>query len=164
MSAPAMGAGFGFNADDLAREFRLGLEQLGDEVTRAGEAAFREVVFIVAGAIIVGDPALNAPGTPVDKGYARNAWTVALGAPELSSVEAPKGDATLPASGALALATLPRVAAATLGDVAWLANSAAHTPYLEDGRSKQAPSGFVRLVLAQLDAIGERAAAAVRES
>lgn len=78
--------------------------------------------------------------SPVDTGRFRGNWQPAIGAAPAGTLE------TVDPSGAATIAKIEAVAATMdAGDVAYLANNLPYAQRLEDGWSKQAPQGMVRL-------------------
>jgi len=78
--------------------------------------------------------------SPVDTGRFRGNWQPAIGAAPAGTLEA------VDPSGAATIAKVEAVTAAMkVGDVAYLANNLPYGPRLEEGWSKQAPQGMVRL-------------------
>ncbi len=106
------------------------------------------------------------PGTPVDTGFARSSWDGGVGAiPNNPAAGSPEEAEAR---------TLAAIATAKAGDTIYLSNNAPYIKRLEygfvgedslgryyvgfgpksvNGRSWQAPNGFVRLVLAQAQAV-----------
>jgi hypothetical protein len=78
--------------------------------------------------------------SPVDTGRFRGNWQPAIGAAPAGALEAvdPSGAATIAKIEAVTTAMEP-------GDVAYLANNLPYGPRLEEGWSKQAPQGMVRI-------------------
>lgn len=77
--------------------------------------------------------------TPVDTGRARGNWFASLSTPS-SEVD----DDAVDKSGAAAIAGIDRLAAGIkIGEVAWLTNNLPYILPLENGHSKQAPTGMV---------------------
>lgn len=106
-------------------------------------------VLLLFEAVSVGNQ--YSTGTPVDTGYARAAWTFALGAPNLT-VQAPPphtkgGVAVLPPPAA------PDVSALTLGATAYLTNPVGYVSLLEYGYTvplnPETPAGFVMQAVRQ---------------
>ncbi len=80
--------------------------------------------------------------SPVDTGRFRANWQHGYGVPNLATTEqTDKGDAT---SGRLEASIL-----SGYGDVTYITNSLPYAKRLEDGWSKQAPSGMVRITAAR---------------
>lgn len=78
--------------------------------------------------------------SPVDSGRFRGNWQPAIGAAPAGALE------TVDPSGAATIAKIEAVTTAMEpGDVAYLANNLPYGPRLEEGWSKQAPQGMVRL-------------------
>lgn len=86
--------------------------------------------------------------TPVDRGTARANWNVAEGAPDTSTDE---GATRSSVSGKKAQ---NRAAIASIklfdGDTAYIANGLPYIRRLEDGYSKQAPSGMVKVTIEEI--------------
>ena len=119
--------------------------------------------FVTWEALTVGNT--FSPGTPVDQGFAVNSWWVRIGrSPDGGTHPNPPttpnpGERLDPAAafqqGAI------EIAGAKFGDVLVFSNGAAYIIPLEFGHSPQAPGGWVRLTVAQWQAIVERVVAAM---
>lgn len=82
--------------------------------------------------------------TPVDQGEARSNWQASVNSPV--AIHTPDLDPT----GAGAIADISRTArAAKFGDAVYVLNAAPHIKKLEDGHSKQAPTGMVAVTVAE---------------
>lgn len=86
--------------------------------------------------------------TPVDTGFCRANWRFEIGAqpPQKAVVDRPKdfdGSTGTPPD-------MAAVMTADLGDTVWVFNPVAYAPRLENGHSAQAPSGMVRVTMAEL--------------
>lgn len=94
--------------------------------------------------------------SPVDTGRFRGNWQVAIGS-------IPGG--TLVLDDKAGTATIARVTAVALGlkagEVIYLVNNLAYALPLEYGHSKQAPSGMVRLTIAEFQGVVTAAAASL---
>lgn len=106
------------------------------------------------------------PGTPIDTGHARASWDGGVGSiPNRPAADSPQSAEAR---------TLAAIQTAKAGDVIYLSNNAPYINRLEygfvgedsrgrvyagfgpksvNGRSRQAPNGFVRIVLAQAQSI-----------
>lgn len=92
--------------------------------------------------------------TPVDTGRARGNWQVSVGSPAQTAV-----DATDKGGGATIEAAVPTVEGWDASKVAiFLMNNVPYISALEDGHSDQAPSGMVKITLAEFDAIVDSSA------
>ena len=88
--------------------------------------------------------------TPVDTGRARASWTVVKGhVPRLGT--APEEDAQ--GIAAERMANAKRAAGLNPGDKFIISNNVHYIGKLENGWSKQAPSGMVRLTIAEIKAL-----------
>lgn len=113
--------------------FFLDLRKFGAKTKKQAELIFRKVVLDLDQRVVL--------GTPVDKGTARANWNVSVNVPNLSN-DTEKRDP----SGSGSIGEVQRTAAlAALGDVIWLVNSLPYILPLEEGHSKQAPNGMVRI-------------------
>jgi hypothetical protein len=85
--------------------------------------------------------------TPVDTGRARGNWQVTIGAPAegILSNKTPVGTATVE-RGRRALDGLPDF------QIVWISNNLEYIQFLEEGSSRQAPRGMVRLTVLELRA------------
>lgn len=97
--------------------------------------------------------------TPVDTGFARGSWQ------PLRNGEGMLSEAKEDPSGGTAIARANLVAYwMRAGDVFMLINNAAYIERLEYGWSEQAPSGMVRITLAEAQSIAEGILAELGES
>jgi hypothetical protein len=89
--------------------------------------------------------------TPVDTGRARGNWQVAIGSVPSGTVEIDdkEGTATIGAVQAQGMGL-------KIGDVIYLANNLPYIERLEEGSSKQAPAGMVRLTQQRWQAIAHK--------
>jgi hypothetical protein len=97
--------------------------------------------------------------TPVDTGRARGNWHISIGQPEFTAnppEETDKGGSTtiVEANG--------KIDNANSGDTVYLTNGLPYVPVLEDGSSKQAPGGMVKVTAAELRPLTEQVAAKIR--
>lgn len=112
-----------------AREFALDLKKFGKVTRVQAETIFRKVAFELDYAVVL--------GTPVDTGRARGNW--------YPSLNTPSGEMSWDSfgEGASLARVTSTVASAKLGTVVWLTNNLPYILPLENGHSKQAPSGMV---------------------
>jgi len=96
---------------------------------------------------------------PVDTGRSQNAWQSSIERPQETE---PPPPALVADKGAAMERVLAQAAQALaglqLGDSSWIYNNVDYVPYLEEGHSSQAPSGFIDLALQRLAVSLERAA------
>ena len=97
----------------------------------------QDVAYTIAENIVVGGA--YSPGTPVDLGHARASWQMDLNGAPVSSGEAM-------AAGAVGV---------KLGDQVNMTNDAPYIRRLEYGWSKQAPAGFVRMIVNSFELIAD---------
>ena len=122
--------------------------QVGDWCRKAGsnaEKVVRKVALELFARVIL--------RTPVDTGRARGNWFPSIGSPN-QSVDThvdPTGSGSTGRAGAT-------VQSAKLGDVIYLTNNLPYIRRLEYGYSRQAPSGMVRLTVAEFKQIVDGAA------
>ena len=121
-----------------AREFALDLKRFGRVTRQQAEVIFRKIALELDYVVVL--------GTPVDTGRARGNWYPSIGAPSDTVDWESKGQA---ASIGRVTAT---VTSAKLGSVVWLTNNLPYILPLENGHSKQAPSGMVDLNLDRIAA------------
>lgn len=88
--------------------------------------------------------------TPVDTGRARASWNVNVEAPDFTP--APEGERSAQGAADEAMATLNRLANIGAYRVIYLSNGLPYIRALEYGHSKQAPLGFVRIALSEVEA------------
>lgn len=91
---------------------------------------------------------------PVDTGASRGAWTTSVGAPADSPDRLDK-------SGALAISEISEKTPPGAGQVTLLSNSLPYIFQLEEGSSKQAPAGMVRI---NIDRVQKMVDAAIRKN
>jgi hypothetical protein len=90
--------------------------------------------------------------TPVDTGRARASWTIEIG--KIDSTVAPEGQQPAmntwiaEAKAGAALATLTE--RAVFSEPIWIANSLPYINALENGHSRQAPAGMVKLSMEEV--------------
>ncbi len=94
--------------------------------------------------------------TPVDTGFCRAMWSVSINQPPVAKPVQP-GDAWKAIGGdaaaALAIGKIePVVMSVQIADRVWIYNATAYAPKLEDGHSKQAPLGMVKVTVAEMKA------------
>jgi hypothetical protein len=128
--------------NELREHFRdLAEEQVYDTMALLSLDLFRE---LVQGSREGGSGAVN--GTPVDLGRARGNWQIGIGAVPagLISAEDKQGAATITRESAKVLADALRQNPFQL---LWITNNVPYIERLEDGWSKQAPDGWIRLAV-----------------
>lgn len=114
-----------------AREFALDLKKFGRVTREQATLIFRKIIIDLDTRVVL--------DTPVDTGRARGNWFASLSTPS-SEVD----DDAVDKSGAGAIAGIDRLAAGIkIGEVAWLTNNLPYILPLENGHSKQAPTGMV---------------------
>lgn len=91
--------------------------------------------------------------TPVATGRARAGWGIALNTPQVATP--PQGD--YPAPG------VPDLSAVNGKQVVYILNNVEYVEALEDGHSKQAPAGMVRLAIAKAEIYVENAIATLEK-
>ena len=91
--------------------------------------------------------------SPVDTGRFRGNWALSVGAPEIVQREVvdPTGATTIRQEGA-------KLATYQVGPSVFLTNSLPYAIRLENGYSMQAPSGMVKLTVAEFQALVDQAA------
>lgn len=130
--------------------FAADVKKFSDKAKLAMPTVVRMIAMEVYGRII--------KRTPVDTGRARANWMLSLGNPDLATTESTDktGQTTL-ASG------LSQVAKYTDGSI-WITNNLPYIKRLENGWSKQAPNGMVRLTIAEFSSVVKKMAAQIRET
>lgn len=83
--------------------------------------------------------------TPVDTGRARGNWQVTIGSPAQQALATwdKTGDEVV-TRGVAAISLLPP------GQVVWITNNVEYIEFLEEGSSKQAPNGMLRITVEEL--------------
>ena len=96
--------------------------------------------------------------TPVLSGRARNNWNIATGTPDTGTT--PPGD--YPQNGQEAMARgVSQIADIQAGDVIYDTNALPYIPALEDGSSKQAPAGMIKVTVAEIQPLVRQIAAKI---
>lgn len=142
--------------DQLLATFKADIEKwkplLNNDCTRLVQG----VVQVFCENIVVGG--VYGPGTPVDTGYARSSWWVAV-----NELTGERTVFTVDKSGqaALAEATVTLIGVQA-GDVIYILSNTVYMRRLEYGHSQQAPKGMVRVVLANGQHIVDELASRIR--
>lgn len=118
-----------------AREFAIDLKRFGQVTRKQAEVIFRKIALELDYAIVL--------ATPVDTGRARGNWYPSIGAPSASADWESKDKSGTASIGKVT----STVSSAKLGSVVWLTNNLPYILPLENGHSKQAPSGMVDMNL-----------------
>lgn len=124
-----------------AAQFRIELENLGEEVT---DQAVLEVTKAVALRGLSG----VVLKSPVDTGRFRANWNVAV-----ESIDYSVSEATDKSGGATISKGTATINAVEPYRVIWLTNNLPYAERLEGGHSKQAPAGMVALTAAELESM-----------
>lgn len=123
--------------------FTAQLNAFDDRVRGRLDQVIQSIAFILAEGIVVGNQ--YGPGTPVDTGFCRNNWVLALNSEPAGTLQQRPAGAT---KGEFPPADTKIAATMKLGDTLRMANNAVYAKALEFGHSKQAPVGMVRIVIA----------------
>lgn len=86
--------------------------------------------------------------SPVDTGSFRASWTVSVGSPNYRYERGGATGSPMPAP------SYPGIVGFKLGESVYVTNAAPYALRLENGWSKQAPSGVLRVTLASLRTLG----------
>lgn len=131
--------------------FALSMRELADRYKRDLAAVVTQAVQTLGERVVV--------RTPVDTGYARNAWWSGVdGQPSSNPVPPTKGQRGVPNSAGGTQDLQPESFVNAPGRVWNLRNSAAYIGRLEYGYSAKAPEGMVRRTVAEWASIVEEAA------
>lgn len=126
----------------LDGSFSAQLQQFAEATKEALDLTLRDVVFLVGRRLVT--------MSPVDTGRFRSNWQVSTGAPAAGEIAEIEGAAE----------TLDRILLAagdlSYGEVAYIVNNLPYAIPLEYGHSTQAPSGMVRVTLADFQNIVDR--------
>ena len=127
-----------------AREFSI---QLLDEFDELVE----EKLTVVVQKIAIEGLSRVVMKSPVDTGRFRGNWTVSINSESdaISSNTDPSGGPTIAAGSAVANGI-------SMPQVIWLQNNLPYGPRLEDGYSKQSPTGMVAVTVAELQTMFAR--------
>ncbi len=115
--------------------FKHDLSKFKKKTTRMTEQVFKGTVISLFGKIVA--------RTPVDTGRLSNSWRPTVNRPSKSSQKASPD------------AILKTVSNAKLGDSIYLVNNLPYAQKIEAGSSKQAPTGMVRVTVAEYQKIIE---------
>lgn len=94
--------------------------------------------------------------TPVDTGRARGNWNVSTGTPDASADDA-MTEAGVAAKKAEGVSMINEIDFAK-GEDLYVTNGLPYIQALEDGRSKQAPAGMIKVTVAELKPVAEQIA------
>lgn len=117
---------------DNFRNFSIACDRFAAKMKLGVTTVQKRIAFDLYGRIIA--------KTPVDTGRARASWTIASGSP----------DRTVAAQGGLPAPQIPLGLLVKPGETIWIANNLPYITALEDGHSKQAPSGMVALSIEEI--------------
>lgn len=95
--------------------------------------------------------------TPVDTGRARANWNVALSQIN-RDIDAGRSRKDVESNKAAGMSVIARMKA---GNILYLTNSLPYIPRLEEGSSKQAPSGMAKITAAEMKPLAQRIAAKI---
>ena len=128
--------------------FSLALRQFADKAGRNAELVFRKVSIDVLSRLVL--------RSPVDTGRFRANWQIGIGSVGyiLDSFDV-SGRKTIAEGTA-------RIEKINLGQSVWISNSLPYGPRLENGYSKQAPSGMVKVTVSEYQQLISRAVSEVR--
>jgi len=141
------------------RQFDLVLNDFGKNVVPKQHLKFqKKVAFKVLSSVVlrtpVGNPSLWAPSSlPLPPGYvggrARGGWQVSLNVPREADLENvdPNGSKTIAAG-------VGAMSSARPFGIIWVSNNTPYIQPLEVGWSSQAPTGMVRVALAEIATFG----------
>lgn len=121
-----------------AKEFNLKIHKLAKDLTEDQVSAFTRKIALEVLAGVVGM-------TPVDTGRARGNWQTTIGTKPASSVLGWQGRDPV-SDGISVLQKLPPF------PLVWITNNVVYIVPLEEGHSKQAPTGMVSVTLAAIKA------------
>lgn len=124
--------------------FALDLRKFAKKAGNNAESAIRKIILSVDYGVI--------DISPRDKGRFANNWNVSINSIDKSTTE------ETDKSGELAKARAKSVMLSfKLGDTAYISNSLPYAQRLEDGYSKQAPAGMVKVTLVQYQSFVKKA-------
>lgn len=123
--------------DKSLKEFNLEIDEFVKNIPKEAIAFQKKIVLEALRKLVM--------RTPVDTGRAKGNWQVSIGDPLIGKLETldKEGQETV-AKGLAAIADLPPY------QVVWISNNLDYIELLEDGRSKQAPNGMLKLTVAEL--------------
>lgn len=124
--------------------FTLDLNKFIASTRIAADVAVRKIAFDLFSAIV--------KKTPVDTGRARSSWTVGVGYPNTSVAPETKRKRSAARATEKSLSQLRKLARFKLGQSIYLLNNLDYVIFLEEGSSKQAPYGMVRLSIGEIRA------------
>jgi len=114
-----------------AREFAIDLKKFGRVTREQAQMIVRKIIIDLDTRVVL--------STPVDTGRARGNWYPSIGEPSSARNDEnydPSGGGSVAAATGMAMGV-------KLGQLAWLTNNLPYILPLENGWSKQAPSGMV---------------------
>ena len=115
----------------------IDFEEVATKLRKNVETAQRYAAIAIYGKIIAGNP--------VDTGFSRANWNLSVGSPDytVQGVRNPKATYAAPS-------LLPGIENAGLDHI-FIANGVDYVTFLEEGSSQQAPNGFIRLAVEQVE-------------
>lgn len=134
---------------DNLGQFEASLAKWVPSFNKKLDELVRNVAFVVSDNIVNGGK--YGPGTPIRTGYARASWWFSIGSPGLPH-QAARNPLT-PFDQWHGKADLSKIAEFKAGQIGFLLSNTVYMPALEYGWSGQAPSGMIRVVLAQAQQI-----------
>jgi hypothetical protein len=135
----------------MASKFELDIQRYVDKANGRIDLVVRKISLDLFRRVVM--------KSPVDTGRFKGNWQVQIGAVPGGTLKLDDKDGT---------ATIARVTAETLklkaGEVIYLVNNLEYARALEYGHSKQAPSGMVRITVAEFPQVVNKAAGETRDS
>jgi hypothetical protein len=129
--------------------FKADLNRFAESIDKKVEAVIRQIVIELFNAITLHNP--------VDTGYSRSNWRVSVNEPDETVSVPPSDKARADTKNRTGWIEAPSLDLSILSnlqstDSVFVTNSVDYVQYLEEGSSKQAPSGFLRISVAQIEA------------
>lgn len=142
---------FALDVGKFARKYEANMEVIG-----------KKLLFEISGSLVA--------MSPVDTGRFRANWQFGVGsAPggnlyEMPTKGEPRGEQNFPDDGATTGRLQSQISdSKMLGNVHYLANNLPYAQRLEDGWSKQAPAGMVKITVTRFEAFVSAAVAGVKQ-
>lgn len=115
------------------RKFEVSLDEFAAQIGVNVATVVKKLSFDIFADVVV--------GTPVDTGRAMNNWVISVGSPSRHVTDEGGPKASVAAD--KASTALGELATVRPFDTVWISNNLPYIGFLEEGSSKQAPSGWV---------------------
>lgn len=137
-------------------DFALDIEKFVRKTRTRLDLTLQKVTFDLGSQLMT--PARAGGASPVDLGFFINNWNVSLNQPDFSV-----SDPANPGANAATLVLESVAASAQFGDTVYITNGTEYGPALENGHSKQAPNGVVKITVANYPGVVARSVAGAKQ-